>query len=76
MYKNFVYVIDLGSDKIYHYQVSADGSTLEQANPKETVGSPGSGPRHMIIDEDLKLAYVLNELQVSELYCGAHATLI
>ena len=33
------------------------------ANPEFTITPPGSGPRHMTIDSDRELAYVLHELK-------------
>ena len=36
---------------------------MEKAEPLFTTTPPGSGPRHMIIDGDRQLAYVLHELK-------------
>lgn len=74
----FVYVLDLGSDRIWHYKVrpfstfSPDfysfiqatlGGQLRKADPAFTTLPPGYGPRHMAIDSQRKLAYVVFELE-------------
>merc|ERR1712150_162490 len=57
----FVYVTDLGSDKIWHYE-HGTRSGLNPANPDHTDTAPGSGPRHMIFHPVYDLAYVVTEL--------------
>ena len=58
----YVYVADLGSDKIWHYK-EGPGSTIEKADPEYTSTPPGYGPRHMAFHDELNLAYVVFELQ-------------
>ncbi len=36
---------------------------MEPGNPEFTTDMPGSGPRHMAIDETRKIAYVIHELK-------------
>ncbi len=57
----FVYVADLGADKIYHYEVVNE--SLRRAPSRETIVSPGRGPRHIAIDNQNGVLYLLNELQ-------------
>lgn len=54
----FVYSVDLGSDKIVLYRVDENGLTLER---KQDI-LPGSGPRHMVFSKDGKFAYLVNEI--------------
>jgi 6-phosphogluconolactonase len=56
----FVFVCDLGLDKVmtYRFDARAGKLTLQQA----TALKPGSGPRHMVFRPDGKYAYVVNEL--------------
>jgi len=57
----FVYVTDLGSDKIWHYE-HGPRSGLSPANPESTGTPPGSGPRHMVVHDRYNIAFVLTEL--------------
>jgi 6-phosphogluconolactonase (cycloisomerase 2 family) len=60
----FVYVSDLGADKLFIYR-------LNEGNPKWPLGPsspsvvelpPGSGPRHLLFDEKNKYAYLTLEM--------------
>ena len=54
-----VLVPDLGIDEVKRYQV-LDGGRIE---PLASIClEPGSGPRHLVLDENGQVAYVLNEL--------------
>ena len=58
----FVYVADLGIDKIMIYEIDFKEGKLHPAkNPYQTVRS-GSGPRHLIFYNNSGYAYVANEL--------------
>lgn len=57
----FVFVCDLGLDRVLVYRLSADGKLTAAGDPFATV-RPGSGPRHLAFSPDAKFAYVLNEL--------------
>ncbi len=67
LHKDSVYVVDLGSDAIYHYRVKEGGSKVERAPGEafKTAVQAGSGPRHLAIDEKRSRAYLINELQMS-----------
>lgn len=57
----FVYLPDLGADKIRSFTFNASGGVpLTQESFIKTV--PGSGPRHMAFDPKGKFAYCLSEL--------------
>lgn len=60
-FNEFVYVLDLGSDKIWHYKVQ-DGKIVK-AEPAFSSTPPGFGPRHMAINKETATAYVVYELQ-------------
>jgi 6-phosphogluconolactonase len=56
----FVYVPDLGLDRIFHYRLDADAATLTPVG--ETASAPGAGPRHSRFSADGRFLYVINEL--------------
>lgn len=58
--RHYIYVTDLGADKIHQHKVYADGTVDENflSIPVKT----GSGPRHMVFDAAGTHAYVINEL--------------
>lgn len=58
----FVFVCDLGADRVMTYRLDADSGKLTPANPAFTALKPGSGPRHMTFRPDGKFAYVISEL--------------
>ena len=58
----FLYVMDLGTDKIYIYDFNeADGTVKPAAMPEVTV-TPGAGPRHFTIHPSGNFAYLAEEL--------------
>ena len=57
---HFVYVCDLGLDRIYCYRLDPAAATLTPAG--ETAATPGAGPRHSKFSADGKFFYVINEL--------------
>jgi len=61
----FLYVADLGTDRIYIYEFNASNGTLTPAKTPEVVVSPGSGPRHFTIHPNGKFAYLAEELTSS-----------
>jgi 6-phosphogluconolactonase len=67
----FVYVCDLGLDKIVRYQADPSRATL--APTSETATVPGAGPRHSVFSPDGSYFYVLNELNgtVASYRCDA-----
>ncbi|RRB04032.1 lactonase family protein [Larkinella rosea] len=61
----FVYVCDLGTDKVYIYEFDpASGKVKPAATPYVSV-SPGSGPRHITIHPNGKFLYLAEELTSS-----------
>jgi 6-phosphogluconolactonase len=58
--KKFVYVVDLGADKVIIYR-HQDGILSESKEHTLNI-LPGSGPRHMIFSKDGRFAYLVNEL--------------
>jgi len=71
----FLFVPDLGVDKIYQYQFDL---TKGQIKPNEN--SPflkiedGSGPRHIVFHPTLSVAYVINELLSTITVCSYDST--
>ena len=59
----FLYVIDLGADAIYHFEVVEAGKAIKKTG--ETACTAGAGPRHMCLDLDNSLIYLNNELEMS-----------
>jgi 6-phosphogluconolactonase len=57
----FLFVSDLGLDKIMAYRITAAGA-LEPLDPPFVPLQPGSGPRHMAFAPNGRFAYTANEL--------------
>lgn len=68
----FVYVCDLGLDRIFHYRLDPAAATLTPAG--ETVTAPGAGPRHSKFAKDGRHFYVINELNSTVEVFAADAT--
>ncbi len=60
----FVFVCDLGIDRVVAYQLDAAGKLTAVESAGATL-KPGSGPRHLVFGVDGKFAYVFNELSAS-----------
>ena len=58
----FVYVPDLGIDRVMIYRFDAGKGKLLPATPAWAGVKPGAGPRHMAFHPGGKTAYLLNEL--------------
>lgn len=58
----FLFVPDLGIDKVVIHRFDAATSGLSPNDPADMVSPPGGGPRHMAFSPDEKHAYVINEL--------------
>ena len=67
----YVYVVDLGSDKIMNYVPDLKSGKLTP-NPAQPFYSakPGSGPRHFIIHPNGKSLFLLNELEATLTSCS------
>lgn len=59
---NYLFVPDLGSDKIWSYRINHEQESLSKAEQEFGSVAPGSGPRHMDFHPVLNIAYVINEL--------------
>ena len=58
----FVFVCDLGLDKVIAYRFDAARGKLTPNTPPSASIKPGAGPRHMVFRPDGRFAYVTNEL--------------
>lgn len=58
----YVYVADLGIDKIMIYNLDAERGTITAADPPSANLKPGAGPRHFAFAPNGKQAYVINEI--------------
>jgi 6-phosphogluconolactonase len=58
----FLYVMDLGTDKIYIYEFNPENGTLNPANTPEAYVIPGAGPRHFTLHPSGNFAYLAEEL--------------
>lgn len=58
----FVFVSDLGLDKILIYRFDAAKGTLAPSEPAFAELAPGAGPRHMTFSPNGKFAFVLSEI--------------
>lgn len=61
---SWVYVTDLGTDKIYKYDLGYNGDSLYimKDSQKDFNLEPGSGPRHLTFHPKLDNVYVLTEI--------------
>ncbi len=58
----FVFVADLGIDKIMIYRLDGAKGTLTAHDPAYVPLKPGAGPRHFAFHPNGRYAYVINEL--------------
>jgi 6-phosphogluconolactonase len=61
----FVFVPDLGLDKIFAYRLDPAQATLTANDPPFATVPPGSGPRHFAFHPNGKFAYSINEMKSS-----------
>jgi len=59
---NFLFVPDLGSDKVWSYRINHEEGTVSKNTQEFIATAPGSGPRHMDFHPTKNIAYVMNEL--------------
>jgi 6-phosphogluconolactonase len=59
----FVFVADLGLDKIFVYRFDAEKGKLTPNDPQYATLPPGSGPRQFVFHPNGKFLYVVNEIQ-------------
>jgi 6-phosphogluconolactonase len=65
-HNRFVYVADLGLDRVLIYKFDARRGSLTPGEPTDSFSAalnPGAGPRHVAFGLDGKFLYVLGELQ-------------
>jgi 6-phosphogluconolactonase len=60
--EDFVYVPDLGTDRVMIYRLDVERAVIEPSDPDSAELAPGSGPRHMTFHPNERFAYVINEL--------------
>ena len=57
----YVVVVELGSDKLFTYEVKKDGALVERSRLDIR---PGSGPRHIAFHPiNKKIAYIMTEFR-------------
>jgi len=61
----YLYVPDLGTDRVYAYAFDADGGTLRPAPTPCVDLHDGAGPRHATVHPDGDVLYVVNELDAT-----------
>jgi 6-phosphogluconolactonase len=59
---NFVFVNDLGLDRIHVFQLDRATSKLLPHKPDHWASAPGAGPRHLVVHPNGKWVYCINEL--------------
>lgn len=59
---DFVVAADLGTDSLLVFTLDKDAKTLVPVASATVTTTSGSGPRHMVLDPQLKFLYVINEL--------------
>ncbi|HEF4780401.1 lactonase family protein [Burkholderia multivorans] len=70
----YLFVQDLGLDKIYGYRYTVDGSRglISPTDTRYTPVKGGAGPRHLVFSADGRFAYVTSELNASVEVFGYH----
>ena len=58
----FLFIPDLGLDKVFIYRLDAGTGKLTPNNPATADAPPGFGPRHMLFDHREGFAYLLGEM--------------
>ncbi len=58
----YLFVPDLGMDKLMHYRLNQKTGSLTSAFPAFTMTKPGAGPRHFDFHPNKKFAYLVEEL--------------
>jgi 6-phosphogluconolactonase len=58
----FLFVCDLGLDKVLAYRFDTQRGTLTPHDPPFAAVTPGAGPRHLVFRPDGRFAYVVNEM--------------
>jgi 6-phosphogluconolactonase len=61
----FLFVPDLGIDKLMTYHFNSKNGMLKETSPAFVMTKPGSGPRHFTFSPNKKFAYLVEELNGS-----------
>ncbi|PWU00764.1 MAG: 3-carboxymuconate cyclase [Bacteroidetes bacterium] len=59
---NWLFVPDLGMDKVMIYKFNSTNGSLKEATPSFVASAPGAGPRHFVFSENGKFAYLIQEM--------------
>jgi 6-phosphogluconolactonase len=70
----YLFVADLGIDKLLVYRYDADTGDLAPHDPPHSAVAPGAGPRHFAFHPSGRFAYVVNELGNTVTAFGYDAT--
>ena len=65
----FVFVADLGLDRVFSYRLDHATGTLTPNDPPFITVTPGSGPRHSKFSKDGRFFYILGEVDGSVTVC-------
>lgn len=71
----FVFVTDLGLDKLFSYRFDSRRGKLIPNDPPFAALHPGAGPRHLVFHPNGRLVYVVSEIQstITTFAFDAHA---
>ena len=61
----FVYLTDLGLDRIMVFNFDSSTGKLQEFENSTVNQTPGAGPRHFVFNADASMMYVINELNSS-----------
>ncbi|NDV67640.1 lactonase family protein [Dysgonomonas sp. 25] len=59
---DYLFATDLGTDKIYKFDVNATESSLKKGTPESFAVKGGVGPRHLAFHPNGKYAYLITEM--------------
>jgi 6-phosphogluconolactonase len=68
--ERYVFVLDLGMDRVWVYQMDSDSGALSPLDPPGLQVSPGAGPRHIAYHPGGRVVYVANELDSTVTACA------
>ncbi|MBI2814152.1 MAG: lactonase family protein [Opitutae bacterium] len=70
----FVFVADLGLDRVFSYRLDPGSANLTPNEPAFVAMTPGSGPRHTKFSNNGKFFYILGEIDGSLTVCAHDST--
>lgn len=68
----YVFIQDLGTDRIYQYYLDVTQAKLTPNRPATIDIHAGAGPRHMVFHPQLSIAYLINELDSTVIVFDYH----